>query len=127
MIQSLKEKQLSFTKLSFYDNYVVSEIKEGCYLNTELFDHVLAELDVFYDRTKRFVYISYRKADFNVNPVDYLSCDTYENMIAVAFVTETDSKKKTAEFEKNFIKKNTAIFNTLKEAIDWADNLIANK
>lgn len=126
MDQKIKETQLSFTKLSFFENYVISEIKEGCYLTRELFEYILVELDAYYGSSKKYVYISLRKSDFNVNPVDYLNCTSNDNLIALAIVTETDSKKKTAEFEKKFITKNVGIFNTLKEAIHWAEDLVQN-
>ncbi|PHQ60958.1 MAG: hypothetical protein COC10_12805 [Sphingobium sp.] len=124
MAVAVKEYELSFTKLTCSKNYVISEVKEGCYLTRELFDEVLLILEEYYGRSKPYIYISNRKYDFNVNPIDYLNCSGIDNMIGVALVTETASKMQTANFEKNFMTKKTQIFGTLKEAIDWANTFV---
>ena len=100
----IKEYALSFTRLTCSQNYVISEVKEGCYLTRDLFDEVLVILEEYYGTAKPYIYISNRKYDFNVNPVDYLNCIGISNMIGVAIVTETASKMQTANFEKNFAK-----------------------
>ncbi len=127
MTANVKKYELSFTKLTCAPNYVISEVKDGCYLTRELFDEVLVILEEYYGRTEPYIYISNRKYDFNVNPIDYLNCTGNENMKGVAIVTETASKMQTAQFEKNFMTKSTRIFGTLKEAIDWANLFIENQ
>ncbi|WP_442845447.1 hypothetical protein [Leeuwenhoekiella sp. H156] len=120
-----KKYDLSFCILSFFDKYVISEVKEGSYVTRELFMEALVLIEEHYGSNQKFVYISNRKTDYNVNPIDYLNCISNDNMVAVALVTETEAKLKTAQFEKNFMTKNVQIFATLKEAIDWAEKTVA--
>lgn len=116
--------KLSFCELSFYDHYVISEINEGAYVTKELFMEVLLLLEEIYSGCQKYVYISNRKADYNVNPIDYLNCISQENMIGVALVTSTESKKKTALFEKNFMSKKVELFSNLQDAVNWANSLV---
>ncbi|MGO4913594.1 hypothetical protein [Leeuwenhoekiella sp. W20_SRS_FM14] len=126
MTQSLKTIDLSFCKLTFAENYVISEINQGVVLNKELFKEAGSVLFDHFKDDQNYVYIAYRRADYNVNPVDYINCSDYPNMLAVAVVTNTEAKRSTATFEKAFFPKPYEIFNTLEDAIDWVKNNFEN-
>ncbi|MFI8380331.1 hypothetical protein [Leeuwenhoekiella sp. NPDC079379] len=126
MTQSLKTINLSFCKLTFANNYVISEINQGVVLTKELFNEAGSVLFDHFKENQKYVHIAYRRSDYNVNPVDYINCSDYPNMLAVAIVTNTEAKRSTANFEKAFFPKPYEIFNTLEDAVSWVENNIQN-
>tara|TARA_R100000935_G_C2792000_1_gene146401 strand:+ start:546 stop:935 length:390 start_codon:yes stop_codon:yes gene_type:complete len=124
MREPIKSVNLDFTTLEFYTNYVVSVVKEDTVFSHSQFIAIAEKCNEFFDGNK-FVYISNRKNNFNVDPTVYVKLEEIrKNLIGIAIVSENISSLKMAEFERNFSKAEFKIFLELEEAIDWASDLI---
>lgn len=122
----LKEIKLKFAKVNIYYNYMVVVMNEGIHVSPDL-NSVLEDIvsQHFYDRL--FVYITFRKNSYSVDPVIYKFTSKIQNLAGFAVVTNEKIVKKNAEIEKLFLKKPFEIFNKLDDAIDWAKSILKNK
>ena len=122
----LKEIKLKFAKVNIYYNYMVVVMNEGLHVSPDL-NSVLEDIvsQHFYDRL--FVYITYRKNSYSVDPVIYKYTSKIQNLAGFAVVTKENIVKKNAEIEKLFLKKPFEIFNKLDDAIVWAKSILKNK
>ena len=122
----LKEIKLKFAKVNIYYNYMVVVMNEGLHVSPDL-NSVLEDIvsQHFYDRL--FVYITYRKNSYSVDPVIYKYTSKIHNLAGFAVVTKENIAKKNAEIEKLFLKKPFEIFNKLDDAIVWAKSILKNK
>ncbi len=124
MKEPIKSVNLDFTILEFYSNYVVSVVKEDTVFSHSQFMAIAEKCNDFFDG-KKFVYISSRKNNYNVNPTVYVKLEEIrKNLIGIAIVSDKVSSLKMAEFERNFSKAEFKIFLELDEAIEWANDLI---
>lgn len=110
--------ELEFTTLRLYENYIISQPKEGVVIKELQMEEVVKTCLDFYQK-KKVGYISYRINNFNVNPLIYLKLNRITNLIAVAVVTEKPSSLNTAAFESHFIKLPFKIFLDLRKAEEW--------
>ena len=124
MKEPIKSVDLDFTSLEFYSNYVVSVVKEDTVFSHSQFMTIAKTCSDFYNG-KKFVYISSRKNNYNVNPTVYVKLEEIrKNLIGIAIVSDKVASLKMAEFERNFSKAEFKIFLELDEAIEWANDLI---
>lgn len=111
--------ELDFSLLEFFDDYVISRLKEDV-----VFDRpqVKELVEVCHDhfRDRRFVYISKRVYNYNVNPTIYLELKKARNLCGIAIVSQKISALNMAAFEKNFAKVPFEIFLELQDASNWA-------
>jgi hypothetical protein len=124
MSDLIKSVKLDFTTLDFYNSYVVSTIIEGAvFRKSEFLQIVEVCKDNFKDN--KFVYISKRDNNYNVDPTVYIQLEKFrKNLAGIAIVSNRVSSINMAEFEKNFSKAAFNIFLELKDAEEWAENLI---
>ena len=122
----LKEIKLKFAKVNIYYNFMVFVMNEGLHGSPDL-NSVLEDIvsQHFYDRL--FVYITYRKNSYSVDPVIYKYTSKIQNLAGFAVVTKENIAKKNEEIEKLFLKKPFEIFNKLDDAIVWAKSILKNK
>ncbi|RXG32805.1 hypothetical protein SAMN02745246_00643 [Leeuwenhoekiella marinoflava DSM 3653] len=123
-MNSIKTQELDFCILTFYPNFVISEIKEGISLNAKQIAEAHKTITNFFGEGNYYGYISFRVNDYNVNPTDYLTCPFYKYITGMAVVSDQSLKRETANFEKAFFKKPLEVFFTLEEAITWITNLL---
>ena len=123
-MNSIKTQELDFCILTFYPNFVISEIKEGVSLNAKQIAEAHLTITNFFGDDNCYGYISLRINDYNVNPTDYLTCPFYKNITGMAVVSDQLAKRETANFEKAFFKKPLEVFLTLEEAKTWIINLL---
>lgn len=124
MSDLMKSVKLDFTTLDFHKNYVISVVNEDAVFSHSQFMEVVKCCKEFFIE-KRFVYISKRKNNYNVDPTVYLKLEEIrKNLIGIAIVSNKVSSINMAEFEKTFSKVNFKIFLEPEEAIEWAENLI---
>lgn len=116
----LKSAELDFTVLDLYEDYVVSTFREDSILNLEELQEIISICLDFY-RDRKYVYITRRINNYNVNPVIYLNLQDAENLAGIAVVCHQSSSVKTANFEKNFAKIPFEIFSELEDACNWAE------
>ncbi|RKS52925.1 hypothetical protein BC962_1169 [Gillisia mitskevichiae] len=124
MKEPIKSVDLEFTSLEFYNNYAVSVVKEDTVFSQSQFMTIAEACSDFYNG-KKFVYISSRKNNYNVNPTVYVKLEEIrKNLIGIAIVSDKVASLKMAEFERNFSKAEFKIFLELDEAVEWANDLI---
>ncbi len=126
MKQVLQSTELEYTILNFYDNYVVSRVKEGAVISSKEIKNLVEVCSGFYE-DREFVYISKRVTNYNVDPTIYFNLEKVENLAGIAIVSSMVSSIKMAHFEQNFSKVPFDIFLDLEEALEWKNDLIKNK
>ncbi|AVR46139.1 hypothetical protein C7S20_13220 [Christiangramia fulva] len=120
---SLKKIELDFANLQFFDEYVISRIKNDVLLEKNNVEILRKMCHDFYG-FKKFVYIADRENDYNVNPIIYLTLLERNTLMGIAVVSRVISKLKTANFEKQFSPVAFELFQNLEEAKVWAQSLI---
>tara|TARA_R100000935_G_scaffold51858_1_gene78712 strand:+ start:547 stop:936 length:390 start_codon:yes stop_codon:yes gene_type:complete len=124
MSELIKSVKLNFTTLDFHKNYVISVVNEEAVFSHSQLMEVITNCKEFF-KEKKFVYISKRINNYNVDPTVYIKLEEIrKNLIGIAIVSNNVSSIKMAEFEKTFSKVNFKIALELEEAIAWADDLI---
>lgn len=114
--------ELDFTTLNFYPNYVISRVREDVLVGANEVRELITACADFYKKSK-FVYISLRENDYNVDPTIYVTINKL-NLAGIAIVSKKAPSLNMAEFEKKFLKIPFEIFNELEEAKSWANKLI---
>lgn len=126
MAQPIKLLELEFTILKFFDNYVISQPREGQLLAGKQVADLVEVCSDFYDG-KNFVYLSFRVNDYNVNPTIYLDLETVKNLAGIGVVSRKPSSLNMANFEKRFCKVPYEIFLDLDEALLWSQEVVEAK
>ena len=123
MSSLLKSIELPFVVLRFYDAYVVAKLKEGVVLGQQEFNE-LVEVCVNFYRGKKFVYISNRVNNYNVDPLVYLNLVKIETLAGLAVVCGSYDAIGGANFEKRFSKAPFEVFVEFEDAVEWARELL---
>lgn len=127
MSDSIKTVNLDFTTLDFYKNYVVSVVNEDAVFSISQLMVIVEICNDFFEG-KRYVYISERKNNYNVNPTIYLKLEEIKkNLMGIAIVSNKVSSINMAEFEKTFSKVDFKTFLELDQAVEWAEEIIKKK
>tara|TARA_R100000789_G_C2995795_1_gene147395 strand:+ start:547 stop:948 length:402 start_codon:yes stop_codon:yes gene_type:complete len=128
MSQALKKLELEFTKIEFYDNYLISTIQEDQKVDASMVDDLIKIAVDFYG-DKKFVYISKRENLYNVDPSIYVSkLKKFDRLIGIAVVSTMLPSINSAKFERNFATNFPyEIFLNMDEATKWADELITEQ
>lgn len=107
----------------FYETLVIVEVHEGVNLNFKTgFSALLYALQVL--KTKNWVYISNRINSYSVTPTDYKYLNNVPSLKGIAIVNKDYIGIENAKMEATFSKKPFVIFNTLLEAVLWAEEKI---
>lgn len=114
-----KELTLPFCSLKIYDNYMVVIMNKGVHISVE-YNEVLQGLAEQYFRNKPFVYLTWRKNSYSVDPAIYKHTASIKNLVAFGVVAEIPVSKANATVEKHFMPKPFEIFDTLADAQSWA-------
>lgn len=117
-----KTLDLEFTHLEFYQDYVVSTVKEGTILEEEQVNELIDVCKEHYIEDV-FVYISNRKHSYTVNPLIYLNLFKIGNLEGIAVASSNPDALKTANFERHFSQVTVELFQDLDEAKAWAKSL----
>ncbi|HSP40155.1 MAG TPA: hypothetical protein VLN46_01900 [Gillisia sp.] len=119
----LKTIELEFTILEFHNNFVVSKVRENVVLSKKQVRDLVDVCSDFYKR-KKFVYISKRVNNYNVDPTIYLNIDDVKNLAGIAVVSSNSSAIKMANFEQTFSKVPFSIFMEMEDAGEWVSDLL---
>lgn len=122
----LKTIELEFTILEFHSNYVVSRVRENVVFSVKQVRDLVEVCADFYKR-KKFVYISKRVNNYNVDPTIYLNISDVKNLAGIAIVSSNTSAIKMANFEQTFSRVPFAVFMEMEDALDWIKELIGGK
>ena len=109
--------------MEFYDNYVISSIKEDIIFDIEELHYMVNIMDDQFP-DKNFGYIANRIYSYNMNPVTYPVSSIHERLSAMAIVCYSDVSRKTALFEKDFFKKPFEVFDEIEEAKKWLQEIL---
>lgn len=126
MAKPVKILELEFTILEFYNNYVISQAREGVLLAGKQIADLIEVCSDFY-AGKNFVYLVYRINDYNVDPTIYLNLNEVRNLAGIGVVSRKPSSLNMAGFEKRFSKVPYEIFLDLDKALMWAQEVIEEK
>jgi len=118
----LKKIDLDFAKVDIYENYLISQIKEGVIFEKQQLIQFYEIFELYYSG-KPFVSIAERKYDYSINP-NLLSESLFSNLLGIGEVCYSKASYKTALFEQKFFKGNFEPFYTIEECKKWAENLI---
>ena len=122
-IRPVKTLELKFTALEFFENFVVSTLFESIIFDQKCVDELEAILlSYFGDRS--FVYISHRKADYNVDPTIYRNLKNIIPLKGIAVVSLNPSAITMATFEKKFSPIPYELFIEMEDAMEWAEELV---
>ncbi|MFV0564509.1 MAG: hypothetical protein ACK5NB_01615 [Flavobacteriaceae bacterium] len=113
-------------EIFIFDNYVINQIKEGIDIQPEHNNALNLIIEENFNG-KSLVYISNRVNSYSVNPLIYPKMKDIPNLLAIAIVLKNDAMKKNAEFERRFFNKPYEIFNSLTQAIIWAEKMLEEK
>jgi hypothetical protein len=102
---------------------VISQPKEGVVIDYSEVADVIKICSEFYDN-KKFVYLSKRVHDFNVNPVAYYKLVNLRNLVGFGVVSRKASSLNMATFERNFSKVPFAIFLDIEKAQEWVESVL---
>lgn len=123
----LKSIELEDLKLDFYSqNYVIATVNEDVVFDQKHVKNILAHSTNIFNN-EPFVYISYRKENYNVNPTVYLNLHKVASLAGIAIVSKGLSAIQTAHFEKKFSPVPLNVFENLEEAQKWAVKILKNK
>ena len=85
---------------------------------------ILIDLSNTYFNNTQFVYITHRINSYSVDPAIYKEVSKIDNLVGFSVVSKNFMAKSTAQIEKLFLAKPFEIFDTLPEAITWAQNIM---
>jgi len=118
----LKSIELEFTILEFHSNYVVSKVRENVVFSQRQVRDLVEVCSDFYKR-KKFVYLSLRVNNYNVDPTIYLNISDVKNLAGIGIVSSNSAALKMANFEQKFSKVPFSIFLEMDDALDWVAEL----
>lgn len=119
----LKSIELEYTFLDFYESFVVSRVKEGVIFSRKQVQDLVEVCSDFYEGRK-FVYISQRVNNYNVDPNIYVNLELVDNLAGIAIVSNKPSSINMANFEQTFSKVPFSVFVDMDEAEIWVSELI---
>lgn len=115
-----------FFDMTVYDNYIVVVMKEGVNIKPE-HNNILIEVADTYFKNKPFVYITHRINSYSVDPKIYYETTKIKTLVGFAVVSNNYKAKINAQIEQMFFNKAFEIFETLDEAVVWANKIIEDK
>lgn len=117
------ELKFDFCDMRIYDNYMVTIMNEGVTITPDHNQILLNIVDTYYN-DRKFVYITHRLHSYSVDPAIYFETSKIKNLAGFAVVSKDFKAKSNAEIEKLFLNKPFEVFNTVEEAIAWANSLL---
>ncbi len=116
-------RNIGFVELFFFENYVISQIKEDTLLDIPTNESLIAAVNLHYNG-RRFVYVSNRINAYNVSPLIYKDSSKMENLLGVCIVTKKGIAQETATFESRFYDKKFHVCEQLQDGVNWALHVI---
>lgn len=117
-----KAYNFNFGKVSFYSNFLITELNEGICFNIENAKEI-AELVMLHFKDRPFGYISNRVNSYSLIPVNYLKIkEVFPTIEAFAAVTYSEIQKSIIKVENSFLNGMLADFDDLSEAVTWVQS-----
>lgn len=122
-MNALRYYDLGYTEVFVFEHYLINQIKEG---HTVIVNHakVLNAMIEKHFPNREMIYIANRVNSYSVDPLVYLKVSKIKNLKALCIVAATGLKRNAAFYEKQFCAKPFEIFNSMNDAILWANKKI---
>ncbi|WP_405205686.1 hypothetical protein [Aquimarina sp. LLG6339-5] len=121
----IRTHELDIGSFHFYKNYLVSEMKEGASINYDNANKLFLLAKEYYGTSTPFVYITNRINSYSFEPTTHFkSAKLFPNLKGYGVVTYNAINNKIASLEQSFLDVPTKIFDNLKEAVLWVDEII---
>lgn len=105
----------------FFDNFIISEIKEGVLFDWEMAQEIITIAESYYGVDQKVAYISNRVHPYSLVPQDWLKFFKARNSIsAFAVVSYSQQERSNILLERLFFKSKIKKFFDLEEAVKWA-------
>lgn len=114
--------ELDFASIALFETYAISTIKEGVSLKQNQLKQFFEIFSEYYHE-KPFISIANRKFDYSIDP-NLLKTNKHPGILGIGVVCYNKHSRETATFEKTFYKGPFEIFDTIEDAIVWANELL---
>lgn len=114
----VREYNLDFGNVKVFNNYMVSNFKEGTTITLERAYQLIGISEIHF-RGKNFGYISHRHNSYAIDPTIYTYLRGLDNLKAFAIVSRKEIDMHNFGIEKLFYKKNMEFFIEYKNALAW--------
>ncbi|MBT8257247.1 MAG: hypothetical protein KJO49_02165 [Bacteroidia bacterium] len=115
-----------FGDVQIHNDYMIVIMRSGVHVTPE-YNNVLLELVDQYYKVKPFVYLTYRKNRYTVDPAIYFETSKIKNLAGFGVIAEAPLSGANAAVEKLFLNKPFEIFNEPEAAKTWAKSIIKNE
>ncbi|TYB73188.1 hypothetical protein [Bizionia myxarmorum] len=115
-------KKFHFGELTCYSHYAIAVMDRGITVTKEL-NKQLRDFAAEHYNGEKFVYITHRVNSYCVDPNIYYKTSKIENLMGFAIVFGETVRIDNSDFESAFISIPFKAFNSMDEAIAWADDL----
>lgn len=114
---------LDFCTIELYPNYMVCIINKGATISIDESNEIAVVGDGHF-KGKEFVYLTYRKHSYSVDPGIYKYTSMVDNLLGFGVVSNNKLSIESAKVEKTFLSKPFKIFDNMEDAAVWANHLI---
>ncbi|MFT5628178.1 MAG: hypothetical protein ACI92X_001420 [Dokdonia sp.] len=115
--------RLDFCEVHIFDNYMIVVMDAGVHITLKE-NLILTNTAYSYFKNKPFIYITHRINSYSVDPAIYKETSKIKNLLGFCVVSQNFMAKSTAQIEKLFLDRPFEIFDTLPEAIAWAQKTL---
>ena len=120
-----EEIKLPFGNFYFFEKFVVSELNQGVHFDWQRVK-ILSDIMISHygKERKDIVYISNRVNSYSIEPQSWLKFDKKYNLFQASGIIAYDQRGGlSVVLERLFSKERIKRFRSLKEALDWAQEL----
>lgn len=122
----IREYQLDFGTIKVYEDYMVSNFKEGTTVTLERAFQLIGISEIHF-RGRNFGYISHRANSYAIDPTVYTYLRGLDNLKAFAIVSRKEIDMHNFGIEKLFYKKQMEFFIEYQNALNWVKKRLNRK
>ncbi len=123
--QPIQKHSLDIGVFYFFDHYIISEIHEGITLTCDNASTFLNLAKDHYGSSMPFALISNRIHSYAFEPtIHFKFKKLFPNIQGYAIVSYTPINNKIAQMEQSYLSTPSKLFDTVDDAIQWAETLI---
>ena len=123
LIDQSDKLESKIANVFFFENFVISEIKEGIHLTYEKSLPLINTALEYYDGNP-FGYISNRIYSYSLDPTDYFKLERIENLKCFAVVSYDKITSRNVSVERLFFGKPFKEFHELIKAVKWIKSIL---
>ena len=116
---------LNLGRFIFYPNLIVGEFAEGVHVTFDNAALLIQMATQVYGSEEPIVYIWHRINSYSANLVAYKEVlELFPNFKAMAVVSQNRRRRMLANLERLFIKSPLRVFDTMDDAVKWAQAIL---